>query len=136
MNSYILLLIILPLLIYSTITDIYYRTIPLWFCAVEFVLLVAAHWLLKLGWLLFLSHIVSAAILFCTMLVAALFSGGGGDCILMGLVGLAIGLRRGLIALILSCVLMTLYYFLTGRKKQTYPMAPFVLAGVIIACLI
>jgi len=79
-------------------------------------------------------------------ILAIWFEGGGGDILMMGVLGWCLGIRGILILILVSSVTYTIFatavigvYAMQKRTKEAlrnqYPFAPFVLAGFIL-CLI
>ncbi len=74
----------------------------------------------------------------CPLLAAALMTGdiGGADIKIMGAAGMVLGLERGTAALVLGLSCMLIFHagrvpFLrSGRKRQSYPLIPFLAVGM------
>lgn len=74
-----------------------------------------------------LSGLLPAAIF---LVNALFFEGGGGDCILAFSMGVYLGARAGLAIILISCLLLLVYCLIT-RKRESFPLAPFLLAGTL-----
>lgn len=123
-------IIVFLLLVCDTITDLRFKEITLKLSAVAFVALLSGQFY-YLGYKHVLINLGAGLLLFGIMLINALINKSGGDCILMGIIGFSFGAMRGLIALIVSCICMTLFYFFFSKKQKDYPMVPFILIGTL-----
>lgn len=138
-SYYIYANIIVNLLMFpSTIIDLKYRRIPIYLFFASIPLTLAMQFYFKERLLFFLT---GAIVMFAAYFLQALYSGGGGDVIMMSTLGLTLGLMPSLIIIIFSvpCVLFQVLF--AKRKKQIslkdalhceYPVAPSIYTGYII----
>ncbi len=130
-------IIITALLIYATVTDVARNEVPLLACAAAFTCVLAVQLYSGLTVHAILLRAAAAGLMFVIMFVnTVFFNGGGGDCILMAVVGFTFGITHALLILALSCVLLMLYNVIMQKKKKSYPMAPAILIGTIIVSLL
>ncbi|NLT15893.1 MAG: hypothetical protein GXY05_16330 [Clostridiales bacterium] len=138
-EKYSALIIIMLLLIYTAKTDGEKEEIPLYACVSALMAILVIRVATGFSAADFLPYILAAGLMFLIMLVnAALFGGGGGDCILMFVIGFAFGIISSLMILSASCIMLAVYYLLSrgGTAKSSYPMAPAILISTMIISFI
>ncbi|RGZ01607.1 prepilin peptidase [Clostridium sp. AM58-1XD] len=119
------------LLLFSSVTNIWKRIIPFWVCVGSCIAALNLQLRCGLGWQHVAMSVLSGLLLAAIFLVNALFfEGGGGDCILAFSMGVYLGARAGLAIILISCLLL-LVYCLMIRKRESCPLAPFLLAGTL-----
>lgn len=122
----------LPLLLFSSVTDIREQEIPLWACAASCVAAAGFQLWDGLGW----AHVGTSAL--SGLLPAAIFlintlflGGGGGDCTLSFAIGISLGATAGLVIILIACLLVTAFC-LISKKRTPCPLAPFLFTGTIV----
>lgn len=85
---------------------------------------------------------------FCFYIMARLFDGGGGDILMMAVLGWCLGIKGLIYIILLSCGCYLVFFLVMlcvrifSKKnvreilREQYPYAPFVLVGYIICCLL
>lgn len=120
-------------MLHASVTDIKKREIPLLTCALACTFTLVVQLLFCVGWQVVLFNLGAGLILAALYLINALFfNGGGGDCLLAFLIGLALGLPAGLTIVILSCLLLGCYHLLAFQRRENYPLAPFFLISTLL----
>lgn len=119
-------IIILALMI-ATITDIYKQEIPIYLFPIACIIC-------TLFTIPKLENFIGALILGITFLLFAVFgNNGGGDVIMMAVVGYQLGIRKALwcalIAYLLYAIYAVIYYLIKKNKHKSFPFAPFALIG-------
>lgn len=120
------------LFIISTVTDIRKREIPILLWGIAGCLAACGHAYFQTGYTEFL--IAAAFLIIWYFLQAILFTGGGGDIIMMGVFGFCIGIVGTLVTIIASGFAISAYcIFYRIRHKHNappeYPVAPFAALG-------
>lgn len=118
------------LLLVSSVTDIWKRIIPFWVCVGSCIAALSLQLWCGLGWQHVAMSVLSGLLLAAIFLVNTLFFEGGGDCILAFSMGVHLGARAGLAIILISCLLLLVYCLIT-RKRESCPLAPFLLAGTL-----
>ena len=124
---------IVLLLLYSAVVDIQRREIPLAACLLADAVIVVALLWFGAGWATLGYHLLAGLILAGLYFVNALFfRGGGGDCLLAFSIGLALGVRAGLIIVILSSLCLGVFHIMLPKKLNSYPLAPFLFLATLL----
>lgn len=130
-------MILLVALIIATITDIKTKTIPLWLFPLTLLLSITVD-LMSNYKLTFPIKFSGMLCMFLLFLLASRFGGGGGDIIMMSVLGWIVGLRYSLYISFIAFIIYILSLFAVKNicKRKDYkfnlPFAPFVLSGTLI----
>lgn len=122
--------ICISLLLYSSYTDIKRKEIPIILYFIFTAITFGVHFYFKHNMLPYLLGLAAMVILF---FIQAIFSGGGGDIIMMAFIGLSNGLFFSLITTIIAFA-ATIPFFIYKKiqhkdLREEYPFAPFACIG-------
>lgn len=133
-SLWISIALIIASLTIAAVTDIKTQKIPILLFPITLALLIAV---LKPD----MDHICGGILLGVTFLMFALFgNGGGGDVLMMAVVGYQMGVRAALWCGLMSYTCYALFavgYYITRKKKnrdkkKQFPFAPFAMLGFLI----
>jgi len=116
----------------ATYKDVRHREIPIILCGIITAISFALHMVFKTGHIEFIIAAAGLAIIYFIQCV--LSTGGGGDVIMMTMLGFCIGITGSLVTIICSGVYTFVYIMCVRIKTKSvcnveYPMAPFVFSG-------
>lgn len=122
------------LLILSAITDIKKREIPIYIYFIAAIITIFAQHYLQASVLL---HLVTAVILAVVYFIQALFSSGGGDIVMMSVLGFILGPIPSILMIVFSLPYTAIRFIVCWRRsrsirdalKEEYPVAPSILCG-------
>lgn len=134
MYLYVLTIVLLIVLIYSSIVDIKKREIPIeWFLAVIIPIGIVAQ-VLHIGPPLNETIIITVIVAVIYFILALFFKGGGGDVIMMVALSVCLGKRMILIIGIATILLAVwrIFFWIAHKNNTEIPYAPVVLIGFLI----
>lgn len=122
------------LLIISSITDVKKREIPIYIYFIAAIITIFAQHYLQAPVLL---HLVTAVILAVIYFIQALFSSGGGDIVMMSVLGFILGPIPSILMIVFSLPYTAIRFIVCWRRsrsikdalKEEYPVAPSILCG-------